>query len=327
MLRIAQIGVGYWGPNILRNLVENKRCSVTAVVDLSLERREYVRRLYPAITVTDRIDDVLKAAETDAIIIATPVASHFDLAMSALEAGKHVLVEKPMAKSVAEVEKIGRLADKKKLVAMAGHTFIFNAAVRYVKALIDSGGLGNIRYIYSHRLNLGRIRTDVDALWNFAPHDVSIIQYWLNNVTPISVAKRGVDFIQKGIDDVVFMNILYPGRIMANIHVSWLDPNKVRSMTVVGSKKMVVYDDVADNKVAIYDKGIDRMAVLGRDMDYDDQRFPVFNYRSGDVLLPKIDFQEPLKAEIDHFIDCIEQGIPCITGIEHAKKVIAILAS
>ncbi|HET6460289.1 MAG TPA: Gfo/Idh/MocA family oxidoreductase [Syntrophales bacterium] len=327
MLRIAQIGVGYWGPNILRNLVENKRCSVTAAVDLSLERREYVRRLYPAITVTDRIDDVLKEAETDAIIIATPVASHFDLAMSALEAGKHVLVEKPMAKSVAEVEKIGRLADKKKLVAMAGHTFIFNAAVRCVKALIDSGGLGNIRYIYSHRLNLGRIRTDVDALWNFAPHDVSIIQYWLNNVTPISVAKRGVDFIQKGIDDVVFMNILYPGRIMANIHVSWLDPNKVRSMTVVGSKKMVVYDDVADNKVAIYDKGIDRMAVLGRDMDYDDQRFPVFNYRSGDVLLPKIDFKEPLKAEIDHFIDCIEQGIPCITGIEHAKKVIAILAS
>jgi predicted dehydrogenase len=196
-----------------------------------------------------------------------------------------------------------------------------------VKELIDSGGLGNIRYIYSHRLNLGRIRTDVDALWNFAPHDISIIQYWLNNATPISVVKRGVDFIQKGIDDVVFMNILYPDKIMANIHVSWLDPNKIRSITVVGSKKMVVYDDVADNKVAIYDKGIDRMAVLGKDMDYDNQRFPAFNYRSGDVLLPKIDFQEPLKVEIDHFIDCIEQGIPCITGIEHARKVIAILAS
>jgi len=327
MLRIAQIGVGYWGPNILRNLVESKRCRVTAAVDLDPERRDYVHRLYPAIKVTDSIDDVLQDPETDAIVIATPVASHFDLAMRALEAGKHVLVEKPMARSVAEVEEIGRLADKKKRVAMAGHTFLFNAAVRYVKELIDSGGLGNIRYIYSHRLNLGRIRTDVDALWNFAPHDISIIQYWLNNATPISVVKRGVDFIQKGIDDVVFMNILYPDRIMANIHVSWLDPNKVRSMTVVGSKKMVVYDDVADNKVAIYDKGIDRMAVLGKDMDYDNQRFPAFNYRSGDVLLPKIDFQEPLKVEIDHFIDCIEQGIPCITGIEHAKKVIAILAS
>jgi predicted dehydrogenase len=327
MLKIAQIGVGYWGPNILRNLIENKRCSVSAAVDLAHERREYVHRLYPAIKNSDSIDEVLEDSETDAVVIATPVASHFDLAMKTLEAGKHVLVEKPMATSVAEVDKIGRLAEKKRLVAMAGHTFLFNAAVRYVKELIDSGVLGNIRYIYSHRLNLGRIRTDVDALWNFAPHDISIIQYWLKNPTPISVVKRGVDFIQRGIDDVVFMNILYPDKIMANIHVSWLDPNKIRSITIVGSKKMVVYDDVADNKVAIYDKGIDRMAVLGKDMDYDDQRFPAFNYRSGDVLLPKINFQEPLKVEIDHFIDCIEQGIPCITGIEHARKVIAILSS
>jgi predicted dehydrogenase len=232
-----------------------------------------------------------------------------------------------MARSVAEVEEIGRLAYKNNRVAMAGHTFLFNAAVRYVKKLIDSGELGNIRYIYSHRLNLGRIRSDVNALWNLAPHDISIIQYWLNDPTPLSVVKRGVDFIQKGIDDVVFMNILYPNKIMANIHVSWLDPNKVRSITVVGSRKMVVYNDIADNKIAIYDKGIDRKAVLGENMDYDNQHFPVFNYRSGDVLLPKINFQEPLKAEIDHFIDCIEHGVECITGIEHAKKVVAILTS
>ncbi|HUH65746.1 MAG TPA: Gfo/Idh/MocA family oxidoreductase [Syntrophales bacterium] len=327
MLKIAQIGVGYWGPNILRNLVESKRCRVTAAVDLSRERRDYVERLYPGVKVTDNVDEVLKNKETDAVVIATPVASHFDLALRALEAEKHILVEKPMARTVPEVEEIGKAAGKKKLVAMAGHTFLFNAAVRYIKKLIDSDDLGEIRYIYSHRLNLGRIRTDVDALWNFAPHDVSIIQYWLDDATPISVVKRGVDFIQKGINDVVFMNIIYPGRIMANIHVSWLDPNKIRSITVVGSRKMVVYDDVADNKVAIFDKGIDRMAVLGKDMDYDDQRFPVFNYRSGDVLLPKIDFQEPLKVEIDHFIDCIEKGVDCITGVEHAKKVVAILAS
>jgi predicted dehydrogenase len=176
-------------------------------------------------------------------------------------------------------------------------------------------------------LNLGRIRSDVDALWNLAPHDISIIQYWLNDPTPLSVVKRGVDFIQNGIDDVVFMNILYPNKIMANIHVSWLDPNKVRSITVVGSRKMVVYNDIADNKIAIYDKGIDRKAVLGENMDYDNHRFPVFNYRSGDVLLPEINFQEPLKVEIDHFIDCIEHGVECITGIEHAKKVVAILTS
>ena len=327
MLKIAQIGVGYWGPNILRNLVANKRCRVTAAVDLAAERRKYVQSMYPAIRVTHNVDEVFQDPQTDALVIATPVASHFDLAVKALEAGKDILVEKPMARSVAEVEAIGRLASKNNRVAMAGHTFLFNAAVRYIKNLIDSGELGNIRYIYSHRLNLGRIRSDVDALWNLAPHDISIIQYWLNDPTPLSVVKRGVDFIQNGIDDVVFMNILYPNKIMANIHVSWLDPNKVRSITVVGSRKMAVYNDIADNKIAIYDKGIDRKAVLGENMDYDNQHFPVFNYRSGDVLLPEINFQEPLKVEIDHFIDCIEHGVECITGIEHAKKVVAILTS
>jgi predicted dehydrogenase len=196
-----------------------------------------------------------------------------------------------------------------------------------VKQLIDSGELGNIRYIYSQRLNLGRIRSDVDALWNFGPHDISIIQYWLGNPTPLSVVNRGIDYIQNGINDVVFMNIIYPGKIMANIHVSWLDPRRVRSMTVVGSKKMVVYDDIAENKIAIYDKGIDRIAILGKNMDYDNPLFQNFNIRSGDVLLPKIDFQEPLKVEIDHFIDCIVNGTECITGIDHAKKVVEILSS
>ena len=327
MLKIAQIGVGYWGPNLLRNLVANRRCCVTTAVDLAAERREYVKTMYPAIRVTDHVEEVFQDPKIDAVVIATPVASHFDLAVKALEAGKNILVEKPMARSVAEVETIGRLAQKRSRVAMAGHTFLFNAAVRHIRKLIDSGEVGNIRYIYSHRLNLGRIRSDVDALWNLAPHDISIIQYWLKDPTPLSVVKRGVDFIQNGIDDVVFMNILYPDRIMANIHVSWLDPNKVRSITVVGSRKMVVYNDIAENKIAIYDKGIDRKAVLGEHMDYDNQHFPVFNYRSGDVLLPKINFEEPLKVEIDHFIDCIEQGVECITGIEHAKKVVAILTS
>jgi predicted dehydrogenase len=327
MLQLAQIGIGYWGPNLLRNLVASKRCRVTAAVDLTVERRHYVQRLYPAVRTTDDVDTVLGDPETEAVVIATPVATHFDLAVKALKAGKHVLVEKPMAGCVEEVEEIGRLAAERRLVAMVGHTFLFNAAVRRVKKLIDAGELGDIRYIYCQRLNLGRIRSDVDALWNLAPHDISIIQYWLDNPTPLSVTRRGIDIIQSGIDDVVFMNILYPNKIMANIHVSWLDPNKVRSITVVGSKKMVVYDDMADNKIAIYDKGIDRKAVLGENMDYDNQHFPVFNYRSGDVLLPRVDFQEPLKVEIDHFLDCIEHGITCITGVEHARKVVAILAS
>lgn len=325
MLNIAQIGVGYWGPNLLRNLVANKRCRVPMVIDVSTERQTYVKGLYPAIDVSDDANEVLQRPDIDALILATPVATHFDLAVKALEAGKHILVEKPMARSVSEVEQIGKIANAKKLVAMVGHTFLFNSAVIFVKKLIDSGELGDIRYIYSQRLNLGRIRSDVDALWNLAPHDISIIQYWLGDPVPVSVVKRGVDYIQKGIDDVVFVNIMYPNKIMANIHVSWLDPQRTRSMIVVGSKKMVIYDDTSENKIAIYDKGIDRMAKLGENMDFDNQNFHTFNHRSGDVLLPKVDFKEPLKVEIDHFIDCIEKGSECITGIEHAKKVVAIL--
>jgi predicted dehydrogenase len=325
MINIAQIGVGYWGPNLLRNLMANEQCSVSMVVDISSERRDFVQKLYPAVRVTGDIDKLLHDSEISAVVIAAPVASHFELAMKALNAGKHLLVEKPLARSVAEVEQIGKLANGNNRVVMVGHTFLFNAAVRYVKKLVDSGELGEIRYIYSQRLNLGRIRSDVDALWNFAPHDISIIQYWLGDPEPLSVVRRGVAYIQENIDDVVFLNIVYPNKIMANIHVSWLDPLRVRSMIIVGSKKMIVYDDTAENKIAIYDKGIDRMAVLGENMDFDNQNYRVFNHRSGDVLLPKINFQEPLKVEIDHFIDCIENGTECITGIDHAKKVVKIL--
>lgn len=323
---IAQIGVGYWGPNLLRNLIANKNCNVKTVVDLSPERRDFVKSLYPGVNVTDNIQDAINDPSIDAVVIATPAATHFDLAIAALESGKHVFVEKPMAKTPDEVEQIGALAKKKNLVAMVGHTFLYNAAVRHLKQLIGSGELGDIRYIYSQRLNLGRIRSDVDALWNFAPHDVSIIQYLLGDPEPISVTKQGMDYIQKGIDDVVFLNIIYPAKVMAHIHVSWLDPHKVRKITVVGSKKMVVYDDIADNKITIYDKGIDKMAVLGENMDFDNPNNFKFDLRSGDVYLPKIQFEEPLKVEIAHYIDCIQNGTECLTGTEHAKKVVEILS-
>jgi predicted dehydrogenase len=326
MINIAQIGVGYWGPNLLRNLIANKECNVKAVVDLAKERRDFVKGLYPAVATTDNAQQIFDDPSIDAVVIATPVATHFDLTIASLNSGKHVLVEKPMAKSAAEVEKIGAHAKKNNLVAMVGHTFLYNAAVRYLKQLIDSAALGDLRYIYSQRLNLGRIRSDVDALWNFAPHDVSIIQYLLGNPTPISVVKHGMDYVQSGIDDVVFLNIVYPNKIMAHIHVSWLDPHKVRRMIVVGSKRMVVYDDIAENKIAIYDKGIDRMAVLGENMDFDNPNLIKFNHRSGDVLLPKIPFEEPLKIEIAHFVDCILNGTRCLTGPEHAKEVVRILS-
>lgn len=327
MVRIAQIGVGYWGPNLLRNLVMSRRCEVRTVVDLSPGRRQYVQRSYPAVKVESDFQTVCADKEIDAVVIATPVGTHFDLARRALQAGKHVLVEKPLVRSVPEVDEIGEAATASGKVAMVGHTFLFNAAVRYVKALIQSKEIGDVRYIYCQRLNLGRIRSEVDALWSLAPHDISILQYWLGDPSPLSVVKQGLDFVQPGINDVVFMNIIYPGKIMGHIHVSWLDLEKVRRITVVGSKKMVVYDDVAENKIAIFDKGIDPMAVLGEKMDYDNQHFKQFNHRSGDLLFPKIELQEPLKVEIDHFLDCIEKGIECLTGVAHARKVVEILSA
>jgi len=325
MVNIAQIGVGYWGPNLLRNLMMNKRCRVHAVAELSPERRDYVQGLYPAVQVTDDFDAICADPAIDAVVIATPVATHFEMGMKALEGGKHILVEKPLARSVDEVEELEKLAARKNLQVMVGHTFLFNAAVRYAKEFIESGKLGQIRYLYSQRLNLGRIRSDVDALWNFAPHDISIIQYWLGDPNPLSVVRRGIGYIQPEVDDVVFLNIIYPNKIMANIHVSWLDPHRIRSMVIVGSEKMVIYDDTEENKIAIYDKGIDRRAALGKNMDFDNQHFPVFDHRSGDVFLPKINFQEPLKVELDHFIDCISNGTECLTGITHAKRVVDIL--
>lgn len=324
-MKIVQVGVGYWGPNILRNLVASGRCEVPAVVEISGARRNYVKARYPALQVTDDFDRLLRDPEVDAVVICTPVATHFDLAARALRAGKHVLVEKPLTTTSAQVDELGAMASVKRLTVMVSHTFLFNAAVRYVKKLIDAGDLGDVRYIYSQRLNLGRIRSDVDALWNFGPHDISIIQYWLGDPTPISAERRGVSYLQDGVDDVVFLNIMYPGKVMANIHVSWLDPLRIRRTIVVGSARMVVYDDAAENKIALYDKGIDRRAVLGENMDFDNQSFPVFDHRSGDVVLPKIDFQEPLQVEIDHFIDCVEGRTECLTGIQHARRVVSIL--
>ena len=322
---LAQIGCGYWGPNLLRNYSALSNCRVKYVVDASPERRSYVETNFPRCQAVESMDVVLADPEVKGVIIATPAGTHFALCRKALQAGKHVFVEKPLATKVAEVDELARCAAERELVVMAGHTFIYNAAVRYVKNLIDAGDLGEVRYIHSQRLNLGRIRSDIDALWNFAPHDISIIQYWLGNPEPLSVHRLGMDYMQEGIDDVVFLNMVYPGKIIANIHVSWLDPQKVRKMIVVGSRKMVVYDDVADDKIAIFDKGIDKKAVLGQNMDFDRPRPPEFNYRSGDILLPQVKFVEPLRVEAEHFLDCIRKGTVPQTGLAHARNVVSIL--
>ena len=324
-LVLAQLGCGYWGPNLLRNFSALPNCSVKYVADKSAERRAFVARNFPQTTAVESCESVLGDPEVNAVIIATPAESHFGMAKRVLNAGKHVFVEKPLATKASEVDELSKCAAERNLIVMAGHTFIYNPAVRYVKQLIDAGELGEIRYIYSQRLNLGRIRTDIDALWNFAPHDISIIQYWLGDPEPVSVTRQGMAYMQDGIDDVVFLNLEYPGKIIANIHVSWLDPQKVRKMIIVGSRKMVIYDDIAENKIAIYDKGIDRKAILGENMDFDNPQPLPFNYRSGDILLPQVKFTEPLRVEAEHFRDCILNSQVPLTGLRHARTVVSIL--
>lgn len=322
---IGQIGCGYWGPNLLRNFNENGRCVVKTLADFSVDRQRFVKERFPLIEVVDNVDTIFSDPDIDAVVIATPANTHFELARQALMAGKHVFVEKPLATSVAQVDDLGCLARQKDLIVFVGHTFLYNAAVRYVKDLIDTGELGDVRYIYSRRLNLGRIRSDIDAWWNLAPHDVSIVQYWMNDISPNYVHRSGMAFVQPDIDDVVFVNASYPGNVLVNIHVSWLDPYKTREMVIVGSEKMVVYDDTADHKIRIHNKGIDVKAVLGDNMDYDQPNQMQVTYRSGDVYMPDLKFVEPLKAETSHFIECICDGVQPITGINHAREVVRIL--
>jgi predicted dehydrogenase len=324
MIKVAQIGCGYWGPNLLRNFTALSECEVSHLVETSEERKEFVRNQHPSINTSLSFEQILHEESIDGLVIATPAGFHFEQTKQALLANKHVLVEKPMATSLAEIKELASIASPKKLTLMSGHTFLYNDAVKYIKNQIDTDKLGEIRYIYSRRLNLGRIRSDVDALWNFAPHDISIIQFLLNEPKPNEVNSFGMDFIQKGINDVIFLNLRYE-KTLANIHVSWLDPLKTREIVVVGSKKMIVYDDIADEKIRVYDKGIDKFSNLGENMDFDPPRPSSFRYRSGDIWIPKIDYKEPLRRQAEHFLECIRTHEDPLSGIQHTMSVIDIL--
>src|SRR5438477_3589222 len=232
-ITLAQIGCGYWGPNLLRNFSANSNCRVKYVVDVSADRRAYVENNFPRTKAVPEVETVLNDSEVDAVIIATPAASHYELAKSSLEHGKHIFVEKPLANSTARADELIALAAARERILMAGHTFLYNAAVRYAKKLLDDGELGQVYYIYSQRLNLGQVRTDVNAWWNLAPHDVSILLYLMKNELPVSVSAVGVSYIQSGIEDVVFATLKWSSGVSAHIHVSWLDPGKVRKMTLV----------------------------------------------------------------------------------------------
>ena len=326
MVNVALIGLGYWGPNLARNLTTLSGARLFAVCDTRAERLEHFAGQFPNVKKLTNADDVFADPEIHAVVIAIPVTSHFELAKSALRAGKHVMVEKPLAKTSAQCEELISLAEGKSLVLMAGHVFIYNAAVRKVKEYIDSGELGQIYYIYSQRLNLGIVRQDVNALWNFCPHDFSILRYWLE-ASPVRVQAHGYSYLQPGIEDVVFVNLDFPDGVGANVHISWLDPNKLRRMTVVGSEKMVIYDDVsADAKVLVYDKGVAKKPLaelsLGRFENFGQFQLLL---RAGDVLIPKIDFVEPLKIECQHFVDCVATGESPLTDGREGLEVVRML--
>jgi predicted dehydrogenase len=330
-INAALVGVGYWGPNVARALSEVDGARLHTVCDADPARLDRLRRHYPGTKFVSDFEAVLADDAVDAVIIATPVFTHHNLARKALLAGKHVFVEKPLAATSAHCEDLIRVAAEGSLTLMVGHVFLYNAAVRKVKTYIDSGELGEVRYIYSQRLNLGQVRQDVNALWNFGPHDVSILCYWLD-AEPERVIARGYSYVQPGIEDVVFMTLDFPNQVGANVHISWLDPLKVRRMTVVGSEKMVVYDDVsADARITIYDKGVSRTA-LGTPGDPPESlgRYETFGefqllLRAGDVVIPNIDFTEPLRLECQHFVDCIRSGEEPLTGGHNGLQVVRVL--
>ena len=319
MLNVGVIGCGYWGPNLIRNFANLKTSKVLACADLAEERLNHMRQLYPALRTTTNFREIVNDGAIGAVVIATPVSSHYPIAREALEAGKHVFIEKPLAQSVEEGKKLVELAKKKGRFIMVGHTFVFTAAVNKMKDLIWNGELGEIYYIATSRVNLGIFQDDINVVWDLAPHDVSIMNYILN-AHPVSVSAIGQSYIRPGIEDVAFLLLRYPQSTIANIHVSWLNPNKIRSTTVVGSKKMLVYDDVSSlEKIRIYDKGVTVTP------HYDTFGEFQLSYRYGDISIPRLDDAEPLKMECQHFVDCIEKGVEPRSGGKHGLEVLLAL--
>ena len=326
-VNVAVVGCGYWGPNIIRNVYQLQGARLLSVCDVRQERLKYVKEHYPDVSVGTELDSLLANPDNEAIVVTTPADSHYSLTKRILEADKHVLVEKPLAQSSAECRELIELAESKGKILMVGHTFLYNAAVRKLKEYLEANELGEVYYLYSSRLNLGRIRNDINALWNFAPHDVSIMLYVLDQ-KPVAVSAKGQSYIQPGIEDVAFVHLDFENGVRAMIHISWLDPNKVRRMTVVGSKKMIVYDDVSrDAKIVVYDKGIDKVNIKDSLGEFESFGEFQLRLRAGDMHIPEIDFVEPLKVECAHFIDCIVREAKPLTDGEEGYQVVKILES
>ena len=323
-LNVGIIGYGYWGPNLTRNFFEIPMSELVAIADTKDDRLQRAKSIYPSIVTTNEYTEFFNM-DLDAAIISTPPATHYPIAKDCLEHGLHVLIEKPMTLKSEHAQELIELAASKDLILMVGHTFEYNGAVIALKQYIDSGELGEIFYLDAARLNLGLFQRDSNVLWDLAPHDISILLYLLGE-KPISISAQGMPCVFEGIYDVAYMNLIFPNRIPAFIHVSWLDPCKVRRVTVVGSKKMIVYNDLEnEQKLKIYDKGVETPV-------YTNGGFNEFqcNYRFGDIVIPKIQMAEPLRKECQHFLDCIinneqprsngDDGLSVIKVLEAAQR-------
>ena len=303
MRGIAIVGLGYWGPNWVRNFSQIPGIERVVCCDFSRPRLDHIKGRYPSVMITDQLDRVLDDPRVDAVIVATPVNTHFEIASRCLKAGKSTLVEKPLATSSAEAEQLIRLARERDLTLMSGHTFEYSAPVIKIRELIDSGELGDIFYISSVRANLGLFRNDVNVAWDLATHDISIILKLLGEM-PLEVTCQGESHYHEHIEDVALLTLRFANKVIAYVHVSWLDPNKIRRTTIVGSRKMLVYDDtVLQEKVRVYDKGVTKHPYYDTYGDFQ------LSYRYGDVNIPRIDDPEPLKMECDHFVDCVRSGV------------------
>ena len=318
MIVLGQVGLGYWGPNLLRNFQALPTARVKMLCDLSTEALAHAGERYPELLRTTEYADLLRDPEIGAVVVSSSATTHYRLAQAALEAGKHVFVEKPIALRENEAENLIRLADERDLVLMVGHLLLYHPAVTKLKELLDGGQLGDVYYLYSERRNLGKVRHDENAMWSLAPHDIAVALYLLGEM-PAAVSAQGQAYLQPGIEDTVFFTLRFADGRLAHSHVSWLDPHKVRRLTVVGSRQMAVFDDVEPSeKLRIYDKGVDRMPEYA---SYGD----ALTLRFGDIYAPHLEMQEPLRLECQHFVDCVAHGRQPLSDGRNGLAVLRVL--
>jgi len=319
-INVGVIGCGYWGPNLIRNFNSLPDCRLAAICDLDIKRLNHLKTLYPQVELHTDFQEFLASPDLQAVVIATSAPTHYQMAKESLLAGKHVFIEKPMATSSADCDELVRLAEERRLTLMVGHTYLYSAPVRRIKEIIQSGDIGEVLCINARRLNLGLFQRNINVTWDLAPHDISIILF-VTGLLPVSINCQGNSHVTKGIEDVTNMSMNFENGVFATLQNSWLDPRKVREMTIVGSRKMIVYDDVQQlEKVRIYDTRVDALPP-----HYDTFGEFHFAYHYGDSHIPYIKQEEPLKVECQHFLDCLRMGARPLTDGVHGAHVVRIL--